>query len=200
MIHQKVLAKFYLIVLVIPIFIFFNTSVQNLNTPYIIPKKFQHFLDEDISESFSILDLNIRSIEILFETFKNLLSALNFNFSIMFFWDMMKEILKIQIINFQFIIVYIKLEIIAKGGGILIFIKKEFNFKFKDDLSINCKDVESLCVELLLENKHNTLINNVLYRPLNGQIESFEKNLKYVFSITKNSKFIILQDILSLTF
>ena len=200
MIHQKVLAKFYLIVLVIPIFIFFNTSVQNLNTPYIIPKKFQHFLDEDISESFSILDLNIRSIEILFETFKNLLSALNFNFSIMFFWDMMKEISKIQIINFQFIIVYIKLEIIAKGGGILIFIKKEFNFKFKDDLSINCKDVESLCVELLLENKHNTLINNVLYRPLNGQIESFEKNLKYVFSITKNSKFIILQDILSLTF
>ena len=200
MIHQKVLAKFYLIVLVIPIFIFFNTSVQNLNTPYIIPKKFQHFLDEDMSESFSILDLNIRSIEILFETFKNLLSALNFNFSIMFFWDMMKEISKIQIINFQFIIVYIKLEIIAKGGGILIFIKKEFNFKFKDDLSINCKDVESLCVELLLENKHNTLINNVLYRPLNGQIESFEKNLKYVFSITKNSKFIILQDILSLTF
>ena len=200
MIHQKVLAKFYLIVLVIPIFIFFNTSVQNLNTPYIIPKKFQHFLDEDISESFSILGLNIRSIEILFGTFKNLLSALNFNFSIMFFWDMMKEISKIQIINFQFIIVYIKLEIIAKGGGILIFIKKEFNFKFKDDLSINCKDVESLCVELLLENKHNTLINNVLYRPLNGQIESFEKNLKYVFSITKNSKFIILQDILSLTF
>ena len=64
---------------------FFNTSVQNLNTPYIILKKFQHFLDEDISESFSILDLNIRSIEILFETFKNLLSALNFNFSIMFF-------------------------------------------------------------------------------------------------------------------
>ena len=200
MIHQKVLAKFYLIVLVIPIFIFFNTSVQNLNTPYIILKKFQHFLDEDISESFSILDLNIRSIEILFETFKNFLSALNFNFSIMFFWDMMKEISKIQIINFQFIIVYIKLEIIAKGGGILIFIKKEFNFKFEDDLSINCKDVESLCVELLLENKHNTLINNVLYRPLNGQIESFEKNLKYVFSITKNSKFIILQDILSSTF
>ena len=200
MIHQKVLAKFYLIVLVIPIFIFFNTSVQNLNTPYIILKKFQHYLDEDISESFSILDLNIRSIEILFETFKNFLSALNFNFSIMFFWDMMKEISKIQIINFQFIIVYIKLEIIAKGGGILIFIKKEFNFKFEDDLSINCKDVESLCVELLLENKHNTLINNVLYRPLNGQIESFEKNLKYVFSITKNSKFIILQDILSSTF
>ena len=54
------------------------------------------------------------------------------------------------------------------------------------DLSINRKDVESLCIELLFENKRNTLIN-VLYRPPNGQTESFEKLLKNVFSITKNS-------------
>ena len=60
------------------------------------------------------------------------------------------------------------------------------NFKTKDDLSINCKDVESLCIKLLLENKRNTLIN-ILYRPPNGQTESFEKNFKNVFSITKNS-------------
>ena len=60
------------------------------------------------------------------------------------------------------------------------------NFKIKDDLSINCKDVESLCIELLFENKRNTLIN-FLYRPPNGQTESFEKNLKNIFSITKNS-------------
>ena len=53
------------------------------------------------------------------------------------------------------------------------------------DLSINRKDVESLCIELLFENKRNTLIN-VLYRPPNGQTESFEKLLKNVFSITKN--------------
>ena len=61
------------------------------------------------------------------------------------------------------------------------------NFKIKDDLSINCKDVASLCIELLFENKRNTLIN-VLYRPPNGQRESFENVQKNVFSITKNSK------------
>ena len=60
------------------------------------------------------------------------------------------------------------------------------NFKIKDDLSINCKDGETLCIEHLFENKRNTLIN-VLYRPPNGQTESFEIFLKNVFSITKIS-------------
>ena len=60
------------------------------------------------------------------------------------------------------------------------------DFKVKDDLSINCKDVESLCVEILFENKCNTLIN-ILYRPPNGQIELFEKFLRYVFNIITDS-------------
>ena len=37
---------------------------------------------------------------------------------------------------------------IRKGGGVSIYIKKVLNFKIKDDLSINCKDVASLCIEL----------------------------------------------------
>ena len=41
---------------------FFNTKIQNLNIPYALPKEFQSFLDDDISEKFSILHLNIRSI------------------------------------------------------------------------------------------------------------------------------------------
>ena len=41
---------------------FLNTNIQNLNTPYILLEEFQNFLDDDISESFSILHLNIRSM------------------------------------------------------------------------------------------------------------------------------------------
>ena len=65
-------------------FFFFNINTQNLNTPYILPEEFQNFLDDDISESFSILLLNIRSIKKI-ETFKNFLFTLNFNFSIICF-------------------------------------------------------------------------------------------------------------------
>ena len=46
--------------------------------------------------------------------------------------------------------------------------------------------MESLCTELLFENKRNTLIN-VSYRPSNDQTKSFEKFFKNVFSVTKNS-------------
>ena len=46
--------------------------------------------------------------------------------------------------------------------------------------------MESLCVEILFENKCNTLIN-ILYRSPNGQIELFEKFLRYVFNIITDS-------------
>ena len=59
-------------------------------------------------------------------------------------------------------------------------------FQIKDNLSINCKGMKFLSVELLFENKCNTLIN-VLYRRPNSQIKLFEKFLTYSFSITKNS-------------
>ena len=79
----------------------------------------------------------------------------------------MKQIPKIEFVNFQVVIVYIKLEIIARAGGASWCTKKESNFKDKDDLSINCNDVEYLCVERLFESKHNSLIN-LLYRPSNA--------------------------------
>ena len=93
----------------------------------------------------------------------------------------MKKLPKIQTMTSR-LLLYIKLEIIAKRFGVSKYIKKKLNFKIKDDLIINCKDVESLCIEILFGNK-----NLMFYRPPNVQIELFEKILKYVFSITRNS-------------
>ena len=62
----------------------------------------------------------------------------------------------------------------------------DFELKIRNDLSINCKDVESLGVELLHVKKKNTLFN-VLYRPSNGQIETFENFLRHLFHENKNS-------------
>ena len=166
----------------------FNTNIQNLDTPYILPEEFQNFLDDNISERLPILHLNIRSINKNFETFKNFLSTLNYNFSIICFSETWLEETNNENSNYELPGYYSIHQIRnnRKGDGISIHIKKVLNFKIKDDLSINCKDVESLCIELLFENKRNTLIY-VLYRPYNGQTESFEKFLKNVFSITKNS-------------
>ena len=38
-----------------------------------------------------------------------------------------------------------------KGGGVSVYIHKNFEFKIRNDLSINSKDIESISVELLHE-------------------------------------------------
>ena len=121
-------------------------------------------------EGFSILHLNIRSIKNLFKTFKNFLSTLNFNFSIILFSETWLDETDTENSNYKLPGYYSIHQIRnnRKGGGVAVYIKKVLNFKIKYDLSINCKDVESLCVELLFENRRNTLIN-VLYRPPNDQ-------------------------------
>ena len=166
---------------------FFNTNIQNLDTPYILTEEFQSFLDDDISENLSILHLNM-SIKKSFETFKKISSTLNYNFSIICFSETWLDETNNENLNYE-LPVYDSIHQIRnnrKGDRVSIYIKKVLNFKIKDDLSINCKDGETLCIEHLFENKRNTLIN-VLYRPPNGQTESFEIFLKNVFSITKIS-------------
>ena len=54
--------------------------------------------------------------------------------------------------NCQIIITYIKQEIMAEVFGVSIYFDKNFSFKFKNDLNISCKDVESLSVKILFGN------------------------------------------------
>ena len=65
----------------------FNTNIQNLNAPHILPEELQnqHFLGDDKGENISVLHLNIRSINKNFENFKLFLSDRNFSFSIICF-------------------------------------------------------------------------------------------------------------------
>ena len=51
-----------------------------------------------------------------------------------------------------------------KGHRVSIYIHKSLNFKIRNDLNVNNKDIESLSVEILYDKDCNTLFN-VLYRP-----------------------------------
>ena len=75
-----------------------------------------------------------------------------------------------------------------KGGGVSIYIHNSLNFKVLSNLCTNSVDIESLSIELSLDNKRSTFFN-VLYRPLNGKIEPFETFLvKLLSSIQKANK------------
>ena len=49
---------------------FFNLKTQNFDTPYILPEEFKKLHDTSCDDSFSILDLNIRSMKKFLETLK----------------------------------------------------------------------------------------------------------------------------------
>ena len=64
---------------------FYNTNIQNLNTPYLLPEELQNFLGHDRDENVSLLHVNIRSINTKFENVKMFLLNVNFSFSIICF-------------------------------------------------------------------------------------------------------------------
>ena len=167
---------------------FFQTNFQSLDTPYLLPEEFHQLLDNKNTTSVSVLHLNIRSINKNFDNFKLFLSSLNYCFSIICFSETWLNDRNVDNSNYKLpncsSIHQIRTH--SRGGGVSIYIHKDFEFKIRNDLSINCKDVESLGVELLHDKTKNTLFN-VLYRPPNGQIETFENFLRHLFHENKNS-------------
>ena len=50
-----------------------------------------------------------------------------------------------------------------------IFVKESFCCKTRQDLSINCDTIESLCLEITNEKSKNMILN-LTYRPSNGDV------------------------------
>ena len=63
--------------------------------------------------------------------------------------------------------------------GVFVYIHNSLKFKSTPDLSTNCRDIESLTLEIISEKTHNTIVS-VLYRPPNGHLEPFE-NLDFKY-------------------
>ena len=102
------------------------------------------------------------------------LSNLNFSVSIICFSETWLNDSNVDNWNYElpnYVSVH-QIRIHYKGSGVSVYIHKNFEFKIRNDPSIN-KDIESIDVELLHKKRRNTLFN-VVYRPPNGKIEPFE--------------------------
>ena len=73
-----------------------------------------------------------------------------------------------------------------KGGGVSFYIHNSLSFRVLPNLCINSTDIESLSIEISLNDERNTLVN-VLYRPPSGKIEPFENVLSKLLSSVQNS-------------
>ena len=134
------------------------------------------------------MHLNIRSINKNFGNFKRFLSNLIFGFSIICFSEAWLDDSNVDNSNYE-LPNYVSVHQIRnhyKGGGVSVYILKNLEFKIRDDLSINFKDIESVGVKILHAKRRNSLFN-VVYRPPNSKIEPFENFLKLLFNKNKNS-------------
>ena len=127
-------------------------------------------------------------LEALIKILKIFLSNLNLSFSIICFSETWLNDSNVDNSNYE-LPNYVSVHQITKyykGGGVSVYIHKNFEFKIRNGLSITSKDIESIGVELLCEKRRNTVFN-VIYRPSNGEIELFENfSLKILFSKNKN--------------
>ena len=81
----------------------------------------------------------------------------------------------------QITIPYIKSEKIARAGGVAIFIQNSFLYNIRDDLSINCDDIESLSIEIINDQSKN-IIFNVVYRPPDEDLNKSETFFRNILS------------------
>ena len=81
---------------------FYNINIKNVAIPCIVLENFHTFLNNSLSESFSVLHLNTRSMNKNFENFKNSLAGLKYDFGIICFSETwLNDLVAIKIMNYQ---------------------------------------------------------------------------------------------------
>ena len=154
---------------------FFNMH-DFTNTTYFTRETLKAMIKENIDISFSVLNLNIRSLNKNFESVKNLLVEINFCFKVICItesWcsDDPHTNNRYQLPNYLSIHQGRKND--KTGGGITIFIHKQLLYNIRHDLSVNDDDTEALFLEIRNQKSKNIFINTI-YRQPSGNKENLK--------------------------
>ena len=132
-------------------YINFYSDISPLDTKCFNPNEIREGFECLCKNGFSVLHVNIRSINKNFETFKNFYSKLNCTFSVICFsetWATDNSICNDSNFQIENYTVLHQVRESGRGGRLSIYMHKETYFKPRTDLFINSNDVESLCIEI----------------------------------------------------
>ena len=68
-----------------------------------------------------------------------------------------------------------------RGGGLCIFLLESLSYKVRDDLAVNSRGIEYLCVEAFNKNSKSILLN-LAFRPPNGDPNELENHFNNILS------------------
>ena len=145
----------------------FYQDISSLEIHYCSPNDSQNSFQCFLKDSFSVLHLNIRSMNKDFKSFKEFYSKFNFKFSIVCFSETWVDEISFsknsncQLSGYQ---VLHQIRKNRKGGGVCVFVHENLSFKPREGLSINCDAIQSLYIEIS-STKSKNIILNTFYRP-----------------------------------
>ena len=143
-----------------------------------------------MSENFSIIHLNIRSLHKNVDKFKDFLNDIKGKFSVIVLsktWidnDKVDSNLLFHIPNYSFI--HEKRKTNRKGGRLGIYVHKTLDFKILPNLAKNTENIETFTIEIENKNSRNLLISAV-YRPPCGNQSRFLEEIERVVHNSKHS-------------
>ena len=177
---------------------FFN-EMTNYDTPYYFPEEIKNVFSTSSNANdcaFPIFHLNIRSLRKNIEDFKILVSEMQSSIKLFCLTETwLKDNEVIENSNYR-IEGYNAVHLERKnklGGGVLIYIKDDINYKIRSDLTKTDKEVEFLTIEIINDSSKNFLVT-CCYRPPEGKISNLVNQVEKVHKAANSKPIIIAGD------
>ena len=161
----------------------FYQDISSFERHYWSPNDFKNNLQCFLKDFFFVLHLNIRSININFELFKEFYSTINFELSIVCFSETWVDNISFsknsnfQLSGYQ---VLHQTRKNRKGEGVCVFLHENLSLKLREDLNVSCDAIQSLSIEISSIKSKNIILNTVYRRP-NGDIKQCKTHFKDIF-------------------
>ena len=106
-------------------------------------------------KTFSVLHVNVRSLNQNFESLKKLQTTIKFDYKAIFFTEIWctDDPRNQTFFNLENYISINQVREHERGGGICVFIHNSLTFKLRSDLGTNSSDIESLVIEIINKKK-----------------------------------------------
>lgn len=141
------------------------------------------------SNGLTIFNMNSRSLNKNFDNITTFISLLNNEFSIMGFTETwLNDNNNTSIININNYRLVEKHRHKRRGGGVCLYIKKNYNYKCRDDLSVFNDSIESLFIEITPQNGSKHYVIGIIYRPPTGSYDDFYFHVQNIYGKLTESR------------
>ena len=168
---------------------FFNDKSETVDTPYFSVDEFNSSSDKLLKNFFSILHINMRSLNKNFEKLREYLSLVKRDFSIVALtetWCNDEKAAENSILQLpNYTLIHQIRNDGQRGGGVVLYVHSSLNFKILKKQSISSNDLEFACIEIVRKTAKNIIVS-CIYRPPRGDSHTFLEEIKTL--ICKNQE------------